>query len=59
MIIKYSDNIAYLKKLGAMADEIADYYTKTPIVDMDDLHELVDGLSGEQFEKFYNSLQRV
>jgi hypothetical protein len=28
------------------------------IVDMDDLHELVDDLTGEQFERFYNQLQR-
>ena len=56
MIIKNSSNISKLKKLGALADSIAG--TKTPIVDMDDLHELVDDLTGEQFEKFYNSLQR-
>jgi hypothetical protein len=55
-IIKYSNNMSYLKKLGAMADAVAG--TKTPIVDADDLHELVDDLSGEQFETFYNQLQR-
>ena len=57
MIMKYSSNIAKLKKLAAMADSVAG--TKTPIVDSDDVHELIDDLTGEQFERFYNSLQRV
>ena len=57
MIIKNSNNISKLKKLGALVDTIAG--TKTPIIDMDDLHELVDDLTGDQFEKFYNSLQRI
>jgi hypothetical protein len=56
MIMKYSNNIPKLKKIAALADSVAS--TKTPIVDSDDLHELVDDLTGEQFEKFYNQLQR-
>jgi hypothetical protein len=39
-----------------MADAIAG--TKTPIVDADDVHELVDDLTGDQFERFYNQLKR-
>ena len=53
-IIKYSNNMSHIKKLGALADSISG--TKTPIVDSDDVHELVDGLTGEQFEKFYYKL---
>ena len=57
MIMKYSNNMPKLKKLAAMADSVAG--TKTPIVDSDDVHELIDDLTGAQFEKFYNSMQRV
>jgi hypothetical protein len=38
-----------------MADEIAG--TKTSITHSDDVHELIDDLTGEQFEKLYDLLQ--
>ena len=54
MIMKNSNNMTFLKKLAATADRIAG--TKTPIVDMDDVHELVDNLTSERFARFYNAI---
>jgi hypothetical protein len=52
MIMKRSNNMKKLKKIAELADLVAG--TKTSITDIDDVHELVDDLTGAQFEKFYN-----
>jgi hypothetical protein len=55
-IMKNSSNIPTIKKLGALANSIAG--TKLPVIDSDDLNELVDDLTGEQFESMYRALQQ-
>jgi hypothetical protein len=55
-IMKNSSNISTIKKLGAIANSIAG--TKLPVIDSDDLNELVDDLSGEHFESMYRALQQ-